>query len=169
MSVKRKIFVSYSQGTDQEYFEIFCSAFSNIYDIIQDDSQTRCSRGETTVEIIARLRKDFIDAACCAVVLCGAETALDANIARAIKAVLDERRALIGVNLPGSRADAQGRVQVPEQLHENIVSGYAMWLEWMKLIESPLAMGAYIEIARRNARKPDLIRNSQLPILLAPD
>ncbi len=167
MPAKRKIFVSYNRSSDQEYFDRFCTAFSDIYDIIRDDIQAGGSCSEKPEEALPRLRKEFIGVACCAVVLCGAETASDVSVALAVKAALDERRALIAVNLPNSRADSLGRVQVPEQLHKNIVSGYAMWLEWTRLLESPLSMGAYIEIAGRNARKPDLAINDELPMPLA--
>lgn len=163
MSAKRMIFVSYHRGDDLGFYDRFSAAFSDIYEVVRDTFPDDGSRIESPEEAVLRLRKDLIAGACCAVVLCGAKTPWDNHVDWAIKAALDERRGLIAVNLPTSRADSHDRVQVPRRLHENIASGYAMWLEWTKLLEAPLAMGAYIAVAGRNARKPDLIRNDAPP------
>ncbi len=164
MSGKRKIFVIYHRGGDQDFYDDFSAAFGDIYDIVQDDPTVAGGITEGPEDAVPGMRKNLVCSSCCAVVLCGPDTPTDARVDWAIKACLDERRGLIGVNLPNSRPDSRGFVRVPERLHHNIVSGYAMWLEWTKLLEAPLSMGAYIAIADRNARKPDLVKNDAPPM-----
>jgi hypothetical protein len=50
-----------------------------------------------------------------------------------IKATLDKGHALIGVQLPTLVAGPNGTVIVPDRLHDNIVSGYALWLTWAQI------------------------------------
>lgn len=40
-SIKRKIFISYHHDSDKAYYDVFINAFSNSYDVIQDNSVDR--------------------------------------------------------------------------------------------------------------------------------
>ncbi|MFZ2445994.1 MAG: TIR domain-containing protein [Syntrophobacteraceae bacterium] len=165
MTGKRKIFVSYHRESDQAFWDEFSRVFSDVYEIVRDDSPQRGSPSEGPEKAVLRIRRDLVNGTCCTVVLCGPETPSDARVDWEIKATLDEGHGLIGVNLPSSRPNPRGFILVPERLHENIASGYAMWFEWTRLIATPLAMGAYIEIARAKSGKPGLIKNDAPPRL----
>jgi hypothetical protein len=48
---------------------------------------------------------------------------------------------------------------VPDRLHDNVASGYALWTQWEDLIGEPARLGQFIEVA--NAKSTTLVRNAR--------
>lgn len=161
MSTKRKIFVSYHHRQDQWYYNEFSRLFSDVYDVIQDNSLDRRIDSTNSDYVMRSIRENFITGSSCTVVLCGAETFLRKFVDWEIKATLEKQHGLIGVNLPTARIGNLGKVIVPDRLHQNIVSGYALWVSWADIIARPAFLGSYIECANSNGKA--LIKNG-LPL-----
>ncbi|MGA3116890.1 MAG: TIR domain-containing protein [Syntrophobacteraceae bacterium] len=158
---KRKIFVSYHHGNDQWYYDKFSRFFSDVYDIIRDNSLDRRIDSDNSDYVMRNIRENFITGSSCTFVLCGAETFTRKFVDWEIKATLDKQHGLIGINLPSSRVGNLGGVIVPDRLHENITSGYALWVPWADITINPASLSSYIELA--NAKSKSLIKNN-LPL-----
>lgn len=155
---KRKIFVSYHHGNDRAYYEEFSRFFSSTYDVVQDNSVDRDIDSTNTDYIIRNIRENYITGTSCTIVLCGAHTPWRKFVDWEIKATLDKNHGLIGVNLPTNKIQ-QGKYIVPERLHDNVVSGYALWIQWSDLNAGPQYLVSKIEEA--NAKSSVLINNSR--------
>lgn len=156
-ATKRKIFVSYHHRGDQQYYEIFAKQFSQIYDLVYDNSLDRRIDSDNVEYIIRKIREDYIVGSSCTVVLVGKETWARKFLDWEIDATLQKQHGLIGVCLPSARVENK-KVIVPGRLHENIVSGYAIWTDWASLTQNPGRLQALVEEA--NARPKNLIRNT---------
>lgn len=154
---KRKIFVSYHHDVDRAYYDKFSRFFSKTYDVIQDNSVDRNIDSTNTDYVIRNIRENYITGTSCTIVLCGAQTPWRKFVDWEIKATLDKSHGLIGVNLP-TNPNQQGKYIVPSRLHDNIVSGYALWIQWSDLNAGPQYLASKIEEA--NARSSALIDNS---------
>jgi antiphage defense system Thoeris ThsB-like protein len=156
LQIKRKIFVSYHHGGDSAYYDAFISAFSNTYDVIHDNSVERAVDSLNTEYVIRRIRENYITGSSCTIVLCGAETSSRKFVDWEIKATLDKQHGLIGVNLPTNPINATQTYTVPDRLHDNIESGYAVWIDWAAFTQN---VQGYIEVA--NSKSSSLINNSR--------
>lgn len=76
-----------------------------------------------------------------------------------IKATLDKAHGLIGVNLPNNLPGEDGCFAVPNRLFDNILSGYAPWVEWEALGQGADYLQRMVEIANSNPKI--LIANSR--------
>jgi hypothetical protein len=158
-AIKRKIFVSYHHGNDKPYYEAFIHAFSNSYDVIHDNSVERVVNSNDSEYIIRKIRENYITGSSCTVVLCGPQTAWRKFVDWEIKATLDKQHGLIGVNLPTNPLNASYQYTIPDRLYDNIQSGFAIWVDWAILTQSPQTVQQYIETA--NSRPTQLINNSR--------
>lgn len=145
--VKRKIFVSYHHGNDQAYYDAFSKAFHDTYDVIYDNSMERRIDSDNVDYVIQRIRDNFIGGSSCTIVLCGRETPWRKYVDWEIKATLDKEHGLIGVNLPSNLVNASNKFTVPDRLHDNIQSGYALWTTWAQLTSSAQNLKTSIEAA----------------------
>jgi hypothetical protein len=125
---KRKIFVSYHHGNDRYYYDEFARIFASAYEAIQDNSVDRLIDSNDADYVIRKIREDYITGTSCTIVLCGAETPWRKFVDWEIKATLDKQHGLIGVNLPTNPSNANGTCTVPDRLHDNIQTGYALWI-----------------------------------------
>jgi len=154
---KRKIFISYHHGNDRAYYDECSRFFSGTYDVIQDNSVDRNIDSTNTDYVIRNIRENYITGTSCTIVLCGAQTPWRKFVDWEIKATLDKNHGLIGVNLPTNPIQ-QGKYTVPDRLHDNIVAGYALWIQWSELNAGPQFLVSKIEEA--NAKYGGLINNT---------
>jgi len=157
---KRSVFVSYHHGLDRQWYQEFSRFFCEMYDVFDDTSPERAKDSDDTDYIMWSLRNEHIKGSSCTIVLCGAETGRRKFVDWEIAATLDKEHSLIGVRLPTCTFDYQGRALVPGRLHDNIESGYAVWIMWEALAKGrPDFLRALIEIASKNSTS--LIRNDR--------
>ncbi len=154
---KRRVFVSYHHGNDRAYYQEFSRFFSSMYDVIHDNSVDRDIDSSNTEYIIRNIRENYITGTSCTLFLCGAQTPWRKYVDWEIKATLDKNHGLIGINLPAN-PNQQGKYTVPDRLHDNVVSGYALWIQWSDLNAGPQYLVSKIEEA--NLRSMVLINNS---------
>ena len=158
-AIKRKIFVSYHHGNDKAYYDAFINMFSNSYDVIHDNSVERAVDSANSDYVIRRIRENYITGSSCTIVLCGPQTPWRKFVDWEIKATLDKRHGLIGVNLPTNTLNANNLYTVPDRLHDNIQSGFAVWTDWNTFTQSSQSVQQYIELA--NSKSQILIDNSR--------
>lgn len=152
--VRRRIFVSYHHAHDQGCYDELSCALHDQMDVVFDNSLDRLIDSENTDYVIQRIRDDFISGTSCTIVLCGPETYQRKYVDWEIKATLDKGHGLIGLQLPTAVRGDQGKIIVPDRLHQNIVSGYAVWKAWSDLAANPHIMATWIEEAvARDQRK----------------
>jgi hypothetical protein len=156
--VKHRIFVSYHHGGDQAYYDAFSNAFHYNYESIYDNSLDRTIDSENSDYVIQRIRDNYITGTSCTLVLVGNKTWGRKYVDWEIKATLDRNHGLIGVRLPSAPLTNEGKVTVPDRLHHNIVSGYALWVSWSDITASTAALDGYISAAKN--RPAGLIDNT---------
>src|SRR5689334_16431755 len=100
--VRPRIFVSYHHGSDQWFYNEFSRLFHDNYETVYDNSLERSVNSENVDYTRWRIRDDYIRGTSCTVVMCGAETWKRKYVDWEIKATLDMRHALIGINLPSN-------------------------------------------------------------------
>ncbi len=159
LGIKRKVFVSYHHGGDKAYYDAFINAYSNMYDVIHDNSVERAIDSSNTDYVIRRIRENFITGSSCTIVLCGAQTPYRKFVDWEIKATLDKQHGLIGVNLPSNPLSVNSKYIVPDRLHDNIESGFAIWTNWASFTQNIESVHGFIEQA--NSRSALLINNSR--------
>ncbi len=159
--VKHKIFVSYHHGGDQAYYDAFSQTFHNTYDVIYDNSLERRIDSGNVDYIMRQIRENHITGTSCTIVLIGAQTWRRKYVDWEIKATLDKQHALIGVYLPTAARDPANNnvIIVPDRLHDNIQSGFAVWLSWENLTSSAAQLEQHIATAK--SRSKQLIDNSR--------
>lgn len=157
--IKRKIFVSYHHDSDQLYYNEFSRFFSDQYETIQDRSLDRLIDSDDVEYVMRRIREKYITGTSCTIVLCGPQTRWRKYVDWEIKATLDKRHGLIGINLPNNiPSPINGGCHKPDRLQDNIDSGYAVWTNWESLTEAHLQ--SCIEIA--NGKSTNLIINNRI-------
>lgn len=145
--VKRSVFLSYHHGGDQQYYDAFTKAFHDTYDVIFDNSLERRIDSDDVNYVLQRIRDTFVKGSSCTIVLCGAETPWRKYVDWEIEVTLEMKHALIGVNLPTNRQSANGKFTVPDRLHDNIQSDYAVWTNWAAFTASAASVKLAIEQA----------------------
>ncbi len=70
--------------------------------------------------VIRRIRENNIKGSSCKIVLCGAQTPWKEFVDWEIKATLDKRHGLIGVNSRSNPKNANNRYTVSDRLHDRI-------------------------------------------------
>lgn len=157
-TTKRKVFISYHHGNDKPYYDGFINTFSDSYDVLHDNSVDRSVDSTNTNYVIQRIRDNYITGSSCTIVLCGPQTPYRKFVDWEIKATLDREHGLIGVNLPTNPMDNNNKYTIPDRLHDNIQSGYAVWVDWAAFTQSAQGVQQYIELA--NSKSTSLINNS---------
>lgn len=156
--IRRKIFVSYHHGGDQTYYDAFSKTFSANYDAVFDNSLERKVDSDDPEYVLRRIRENYITGSSCTIVLIGRDTWGRKYIDWEIDATLQRQHGLIGVQLPTAPINFNNTVTVPDRLHDNIQSGYALWVNWQQLT-GPQVLTAWVEQA--NARPKHLIMNGR--------
>lgn len=159
-AVKHKVFVSYHHGGDQPYYDLFSKAFHDTYDVIYDNSLERRIDSANVDYVMRQIRENYITGSSCTIVLVGAATYGRKYVDWEIKATLDKEHGLIGVQLPTAPLNPiSNTVTVPDRLHDNIQSGFALWVTWAQITANVAALQQCVaEAKRRDAR---LISNAR--------
>ncbi len=152
-----RIFVSYQHATDQYYYNEFSRIFHDTHESVYDSSLDDEIDSDDHDYIKQRIRDEFITGTSCTVVLVGPTSHQRKHIDWEIKATLDKKHGLIGVQLPNLPVQPNNTVIVPDRLHSNIKSGYALWLTWQQLIVSAANFKQYVAAA--SGRPSDRIVN----------
>jgi hypothetical protein len=155
--VRHRIFVSYHHSRDQGYYDAFSRAFHDTHEAIYDNSLERRIGSADVDYVIRRSRENYVTGTSCTIALIGAETWGHKYADWEIKATLDRFHGLIGVYLPTAPRDAMGRVSVPDRLHDNVESGYALWTSRDEIFSSADQLNRHIAAA--NSRPALLINN----------
>jgi proline-rich tail region repeat protein len=158
--VKHKIFISYHHGGDQAYYNDFSTAFHDTYDVIFDNSLERQIDSDDADYVIRQIRENYITGSSCTIVLVGKDTWGRKHVDWELKATLDKDHGLIGVQLPTAPINPTTKtITVPDRLHFNIRSGFALWLTWQQITASAVQLERYVADAKSRATK--LIVNSR--------
>jgi hypothetical protein len=158
--VKHKVFISYHHHGDQAYYDAFSKAFHDTYEAIYDNSLDRSLDSDNTDYVIQRIRDSFISGSSCTIVLVGKDTWGRKYVDWEIKATLDKEHGLIGVRLPSAPVDPQTRAAtVPPRLHDNVQSGFALWITWQQVTANAGQLNQYVTQAK--SRDVRLIRNNR--------
>ena len=156
---KRKVFVSYHHGGDQQYYDAFSRIFHDRYDIVYDNSLDRRIDSDDVDYVIRRIRENYIFGSSCTLVLCGVDTPDRKYVDWEIKATLDQQGGLVGIKLP-SLVVSENSCRKPARLQDNLNSNYAEWIWWESIIEEPGRLLSAIEAA--NGKSARLIDNSRV-------
>jgi hypothetical protein len=157
--VKHKVFVSYHHGGDQAYYEAFSSKFHDTYEVVHDNSLERQVDSDKVDYVMRRIREEHIAGSSCTIVLVGRETPRRKYVDWEIGATLEKTHGLVGVYLPNAVRTVEGKIIVPERLHDNVQSGFALFLSWQQITTSPTQLERYV--AEAKSRDCRLIRNSR--------
>ena len=123
-----RIFVSYQHSADQAYYDAFSKLFHDHYESVFDNSLEREIDSDDPAYVIQRIRDKHITGTSCTIVLCGNTSHERKYLDWEIKGTLDKEHGLIGIQLPTLIKNSNGIVIVPDRLHANISSGYAVWM-----------------------------------------
>lgn len=156
---KHKVFVSYHHGGDQGYYDQFARIFASTYDVITDTSLRDPINSDNADYVMQRIRQDYITGSSCTIVLCGRETPWRKYVDWEIRATLDKEHGLIGVNLPTNLVSANNTYTVPDRLHDNIVSKYAVWTDWRTITADLATLPALVQQAK--TRPANMIINNR--------
>ena len=124
---KRKVFISYHHSGDQDMFDRFVRKCSDQYEVFCDNSLDGRIRSDDPEYVNRRIREEHIVGSSITIVLCGANTWKRKYVDWEIHSTLHHEHALLGIALPSAGRNAQGRITVPDRLHDNIQSGFAYW------------------------------------------
>jgi hypothetical protein len=153
---KREIFVSYHHKGDQWYYDTLAKMCDDC-EFLVDRSVHRILDSDNAEYQERRIREEFIQGTSTTIVLCGAETGKRKFVDWEIHATLWKQSALIGIYLPSANRNAAGQILVPDRLHENIQSGYAIFRDWNLLTAANLRI--WIEATVKKDKS--LIRNGR--------
>ena len=127
---KRKVFISYHHRMDQGQYDSFSRYFSDTLELFHDNSLERLLDSTDAEYLNRTIREEHIFGTSVTIVLCGAETYKRRWIDWEIHATLYYEHGLLGIALPTCTRSYDNKCIVPERLHENIQSGYAVWMQW---------------------------------------
>ena len=157
---RRRVFVGYHHDVDQAYYDRFVFLFDEVYEIVADRSLDREVDSDDPEYVMRRIRENYLKGSSVTVVLCGEETWKRKYVDWEIRASLSQEMGLIGINLPTNPLTPDNKYIVPARLHDNLLSGYAVWQSrWQALEDSPDLLSELVE--RALLRDKSLIDNSR--------
>jgi len=159
MATKRSVFVSYHHDNDQFYYDQLAAVCDQACQFIRDASLREAIDSDDTDYLSRAIREGYITGSSCTIVLCGSETWKRKHVDWEIKATLGKKHGLVGVNLPTNPLTITGKYTVPDRLHDNIQSGYAIWTDWVTFTSSIAKLKEIVESAI--ARPSLLIQNGR--------
>jgi Thoeris protein ThsB, TIR-like domain len=157
--IKRKVFISYHHGNDQAYYNLFSQYFSNTLDLFYDNSLERALDSTNAEYLNRKIREENIFGTSLTIVLCGPETWKRRWVDWEIHATLHHQHGLLGIILSTCTISPENRYLVPDRLHENIVSGYALWMHWTD-DASILKTNMEAAIQRSNSQKSTIMNSA---------
>jgi hypothetical protein len=155
--IKRKVFISYHHKTDQTYYNLFSQYFSDTLDLFYDNSLDRALDSTNSEYLNRKIREENIFGTSLTIVLCGSETGKRRWIDWEIHATLHYQHGLLGIILPTCSKDNLNKFLVPDRFHENVESGYALWMHWT---QDASILKTNMEAAIQRSNSKLLIKNS---------
>lgn len=156
---RRKVFISYHHAGDASYYDAFVRVFGQGYELIRDHSVDREIDSLDADYVIRRIRERYLTGASATIVLCGRNTWGRRYVDWEILASLNQEMGLVGLNLPTNLPTLNGTYSVPGRLHDNVQTGYAVFLQWNSVISDPTKLAQGIESALAKPKR--LIDNSR--------
>ena len=157
--IKRKIFISYHHKNDQGWYDGFSRYFSDTLELFYDNSLERRIDSDDSDYLNRKVREEYIFGTSVTIVLCGSETWKRRWIDWEIHATLFYKHGLIGIGLPTCSRNYNQKYIVPTRLHQNVDSGYALWMDWT---ENAAILNQNIQEAVRRSSFTSLKRNEDL-------
>jgi len=154
---KPRVFVSYYHGGDQYWYNRFSSIFGSSYELITDRSIEEPFDSTNTNYLRQVIREQHISGTSATVVLCGVESWKRKWIDWETQMTLNKEHGLLGIVLPTHPPG--NPALVPNRLHDNILSGYAHWIQWT---EDGTTFRHALEEARQRSSQKRLINNSRI-------
>jgi hypothetical protein len=139
------VFVSYHHGGDRDYYETFVRLYQTKHEIVHDNSPERRIESADPDYVIRRLREGFLTGASTTIVLCGRNTPGRKYVDWEILASLNQQMGIVGIYLPTALRGDANKVIVPDRLHDNVQSGYALFRAWETLQNGPDALPSWVE------------------------
>jgi hypothetical protein len=164
---KRKTFVSFYHKDDQDYREKFENLFGDL--VVSKSVDDGNIDSDTSDEYIKQLiQKDYLSDLTVLVVLIGANTKCRKHVDWEISGALnykvgDNYAGLLGLFLPfhpNYGADKYTPDLIPQRLHTNVKSGYAILRDWT---DDRVKLQQYIEKAFAKRNESDKIVNKAIP------
>ena len=156
---KRKVFISYHHERDQSWLNYFTTQFSENYEVFQDQSLDEEVDSEDLHYVNRVIREDYIRGSSITIVLCGGETWKRRFVDWEIASSLHYEHALLGILVPGTLPNFDGKFVVADRLHDNVQSGFAAFAsQWPS---SPDGLKNLIEGALNKSLLKVLIRNDR--------
>lgn len=160
---KRKVFISYHHAGAQWYCDTLGELITDVFNIATDRSIDRAIDSDNAEYVMRRIRENHISGTSCTIVLVGPETYGRKYIDWEIKATLDKKHGLLGINLPENPINYQlNSCSKPPRLQDNIDSGFAVWEQWNNVFMDPAYLNGLIEKAITQPKL--LINNSRMMI-----
>lgn len=157
--VRPRVFVGYHHAGDQVYYDSFSKHFHDTHEVVFDNSLERRVDSDNPDYVRRRIREHHISGTSCTVVLVGRDTWGRKYVDWEIDATLEMQHGLIGVQLPTLPVSFGNKVSVPGRLHDNIVSGFALWIHWQQVAGDASQLGNHVATAKLRSSK--LIVNSR--------
>jgi hypothetical protein len=154
---KRKVFISYHHKNDQGWYDSFSKYCSDTLDLFYDNSLERKVDSDDSEYLNRKIREEYIFGTSVTIVLCGSETGKRRWVDWEIYATLFYKHGLIGIALPTCSRSYDQKYIVPTRLHNNIESGYALWMTWT---ENVAILAKNIEEGVSRSSQASLVRNS---------
>jgi hypothetical protein len=157
---KRQVFISYHHHGDQAYKNALVGMYEGVYELLEDNSLDRAYDSDDLYYVEREIREDYIRGASATIVLCGALTHQRKFVDWEIYATLLKQAGLIGIQLPTLLPQSTANtVLVPDRLHDNIASGYALWHSWDELVRTAGILRTWVEVALMRDKR--LIQNGR--------
>lgn len=128
--IRRKVFISYHHGSDQDYYNEFSRFFHDQFETVYDNSLERQIDSDNVDYVMQRIRDNHLTGTSCTIVLIGRQTYLRKYVDWEIKATLAKQHGLLGIVLPTHIQNQTGQIIVPDRFNDNTNSGYAVWTHW---------------------------------------
>lgn len=158
LPTKRKVFISYHHEGDQTWFDYFSNLFGEHYDLFHNRSLNEPIYSDDANYISRAIREDRIKGTSITIVLCGVETWKRKHVDWETHSTLLYEHALLGIALPTAQRSQDNKVTVLPRLHDNVVSGYAHWMDWT---EDPLMLKRALEVSILQSQKKQNIKNTR--------
>lgn len=158
---KRKVFISYHHKNDQTYCDWLRTGLSTYLEVFTDRSLDERIRSDDAEYVNRRIREDYIVGSSVTIVLCGSESHKRKYVDWEIYSTLHHEHALIGLALPTAIRTPESKTIVPDRLHHNVQSGYAVFEQWNADVwaQNPAVFSALLERAIQASQNKGLIRN----------
>ena len=143
--MKRRVFISFHHGGDQQVVDAFSQQFADSYEVFTDRSLERAANSDD-VDYLARVCREAIDGTSVTIVMLGEQTGCRKFVDWEIQYTLEREHGLLGILRPGLTLAA---ACVPPRLAENSygAAGGRQYAALHGYPSSPMELRIWIEAA----------------------